>query len=30
MMKNSGLVNIVVSPGVPYYHALGQKLESVA
>ena len=25
MMRNSGLINISVSSGVPYYHAIGQK-----
>jgi ubiquinone/menaquinone biosynthesis C-methylase UbiE len=25
MMRNCGLENIVVSPGVPYYHAVGKK-----
>jgi ubiquinone/menaquinone biosynthesis C-methylase UbiE len=26
MMKNSGLTNILISPGLPYYHAIGKKL----
>ena len=25
MMKNCGLIDIVVSPGIPYYHAVGKK-----
>jgi ubiquinone/menaquinone biosynthesis C-methylase UbiE len=26
MMENAGLTNILVSPGVPYYHAVGKKV----
>ncbi|MEP6927667.1 MAG: class I SAM-dependent methyltransferase [Ginsengibacter sp.] len=26
MMQNCGLVNIVMSPGVPYYHAIGKRV----
>ena len=26
MMENSGLTNIVVSSGTPYYHAVGRRL----
>jgi SAM-dependent methyltransferase len=26
MMSNAGLTNIIISPGVPYYHALGKKV----
>jgi ubiquinone/menaquinone biosynthesis C-methylase UbiE len=26
MMQNSGLTNILISDGIPYYHAIGQKL----
>ena len=26
MMRNAGLTNIIVSPGVPYYHALGKRV----
>jgi len=26
MMENAGLTNIIVSPGIPYYHAVGRKL----
>jgi ubiquinone/menaquinone biosynthesis C-methylase UbiE len=26
MMENSGLTNIAISDGIPYYHAVGQKL----
>ena len=26
MMKNAGLTNIVISPGVPYYHAVGKRV----
>jgi hypothetical protein len=27
MMRNCGLENIIISPGVPYYHALGKKIK---
>jgi ubiquinone/menaquinone biosynthesis C-methylase UbiE len=26
MMKNAGLTDIVISPGIPYYHAVGRKM----
>jgi hypothetical protein len=26
MMENAGLMNIVISNGIPYYHAVGRKL----
>jgi SAM-dependent methyltransferase len=26
MMKNAGLTDIVISPGIPYYHAVGRKV----
>jgi len=26
MMGNAGLTNIIISPGVPYYHAVGKKI----
>ena len=26
MMENAGLTNIRISPGVPYYHAIGKKI----
>jgi len=26
MMENAGLTDILISPGVPYYHAIGKKL----
>jgi ubiquinone/menaquinone biosynthesis C-methylase UbiE len=26
MMENAGLTNIVLSPGIPYYHAIGRKV----
>lgn len=26
MMQNAGLTDIIVSPGIPYYHAVGKKL----
>jgi SAM-dependent methyltransferase len=26
MMKNAGLTNIIISPGVPYYHAVGKRV----
>jgi SAM-dependent methyltransferase len=25
MMKNAGLTNIIISPGIPYYYAIGKK-----
>ena len=25
MMENAGLTNIIISPGVPYYHAVGKR-----
>ena len=28
MMENAGLTNILVSPGVPYYHAVGKKVQA--
>ena len=26
MMENAGLTNVVLSPGIPYYHAIGKKV----